>query len=180
MVEDPRSGLCFDRYFAGPIMGVQVGKQPRRFEIAIGDGPAFVINDAFAAEMFGQEHSCGNVARMDLGRAESAGAQCLADCDERHDVFCQMCDPAVRLALADRGTIRPARSIHQNSCFAGKMYRFVASGRCVALKESAFCARSPCLVDEAPERAAAAEPFGEAALAAASARNCSHAALRSL
>ena len=80
-----------------------------------------------------------DVGLEDLRRREAELAQPVGHGDERFDVLGEMHDGAVRLAVAHRRAVRPARRVHQDGALVAEPQPLVGAGRGVAL--DARCAR---------------------------------------
>src|SRR6185312_9508070 len=93
--------------------------------------------EQFGAEILENEQTGVTVGMDDGGRGKSVLAQRIRHGDERRDVFGQVRDGAVRLAVAYWRPIRAARRIHQDVTLAVEQQPFVGTRRGVALDVSA-------------------------------------------
>ncbi len=91
------------------IDGGLVARLDRRRRIA--------ADNAFVAEILHDDESAVEIGVENGRRRKRALAQSACERDVRHDVFGEMGDGAIGLAVANRRTVRPARRVHQNYAF---------------------------------------------------------------
>ena len=110
--------------------------------------------------MLGQQEAGVEVLRKYLRGREAFIPQRLGNGDEGHDILCQMRQLAIGQAVADRWSVRHARSIHQHARLAGKRHTLIGACGCIAGQEPPRRVTPSCIAEELPDRQAAGETSG--------------------
>ena len=118
---------------------VHFGEQTdRRFVASYIRCRRVAAHDHLVTKIFDDQQAGIAIGREDRRRRKAAAAQCVRHRDERRHAFRQMCDRAVRLAIAHGRSIGPLWRIHQDIGRAVAGEPLVAARRGVALDAAAL------------------------------------------
>ena len=103
-------------------------------EIAFGDWLAVFIDDQTAAQIFEQNKPVLEIAGVKIGHGKPRLLQNCRNTGKRADVFGEMGNLAVGLAIPDGWPVGLPWRIHQYAGFATVAHRFIGARRCISLK----------------------------------------------
>ena len=89
------------------------------------------------AQRFDEGEALFQISRENTRRTIAIGNEVAVDGDNGSDVFSQMGDLAVGLAMPDNRAIRPLWHVHQDDAFVLMRNRFIASCGSIAFKKHA-------------------------------------------
>ncbi|SPU78412.1 Uncharacterised protein [Brucella suis] len=152
-------GIECDRRMVGPAHTMQVRKKTARSFITLRDRLAGSRSHAFRPEIFENEKTGIEIAATHLRHTKTLPCQKPVNSGEGQDIFCQMGNLPIGLAVAKRRIIRHLRGIHENFLTMPAVDRLIFTRRGVTLQIAAPSLHAPIFFQKGADRQRTLQPL---------------------